>query len=123
MDFTKLQSATVYLNQQHYELTDFLHDINVLAVRENDYFTITCQSGNIYSSVSPGSRYQNQSTSDHVFSHLQYQYVSVSTWYCKSSGKIMDSYEDQFTGENINCIAKPTTSVIGKGKVNLINLI
>ena len=34
----------------------------------------------------------------------------------------MDSYEDEFTGENINCVATTTTSVAGKGKVDLIRL-
>ena len=28
----------------------------------------------------------------------------------------MDSYEDEFTGGNINCVAKPTTSGSGKEK-------
>ena len=45
MDFTKLQSATVVLNQEEYELADLLHDNKVLAVREDDSITITCKSG------------------------------------------------------------------------------
>ena len=47
VDFTKLQSATVVLREKEYELTEFLHDIHELAVRENDYIAVTCQTGNI----------------------------------------------------------------------------
>ena len=40
--------------------------------------------------------------------------MSVSTWYCETSGKILDGYEVEFTGENINCVATTTTSSTGK---------
>ena len=49
--------------------------------------------------------------------------MSVSTWYCQASGKNMDSYDDEFTGENINCVALATTGdTTGKGEDNLIRL-
>lgn len=35
----------------------------------------------------------------------------------------MDSYDDEFTGENINCVALATTGdTTGKGEDNLIRL-
>ena len=51
MDFTKLQSATVVLNQEEYELADFLLNNDVLVLRENDHIDITCNSGNQYNIV------------------------------------------------------------------------
>ena len=58
VDFTKLQSATVVLREKEYELTEFLHDIHELAVRENDYIAITCQTGNlVLSEISPDNYY------------------------------------------------------------------
>ena len=112
MNFTKLQSATVYTDEQQYELADFLNDNGVLALREKDSIAITCQTGNIlcllvfWISISIF-------TLDLRFNYHQ-ESVSVSTWDCKSSGKILDGYEVEFTGENINCVATTTTTSTGK---------
>ena len=46
VDLTNYE-ATVYIKhkQEYYQLADFLHDSDVLALRENDEITITCPSG------------------------------------------------------------------------------
>ena len=50
VDYEKLKSSSsIYTNGKEFELREFFHenkDNEVLAIRENDYLNISCDSGN-----------------------------------------------------------------------------